>query len=108
MHTTELFEKGEIMPLDDLTTYHCTLLARSIRINPPKNTSNQFTETHLPPGSTKRQQLEPEQLVIPRYKSFKLSKQCSSKIPEIWNKLPYETKLITNNTFKKHLKEIPL
>ena len=84
-HTQPLFAKGEIMPLDGLITYHSALLAKPIRIN----TSNLLTEIPLPPGPTTRLQLEPEQLVIPRFKLFKLSKQCSSKIPEIWNKLPY-------------------
>ena len=93
------------MPLDDLTTYHSALLARSIRINPPKNTATMLTEIPMPPGPTTRLQLQPEQLVIPKYKQFKLTKQCSTKIPEIWNNLPYETKLTTNNTFKNHLKK---
>ena len=104
-HTLDLFKKGEVMPLDDLITYHSNLLAKSIRINPPKNTSTLITEIPLPPGPTTRLQLQPEKVVVPKYKTFKLTKQCCVKIPENWNKLPYETKFSTNNTFKTHLKK---
>ena len=50
-HTHELFKKGEVMPLEDLITYHNCLLARSIRINPPNNIKSLLTDPRLPPGA---------------------------------------------------------
>ena len=104
-HTLPLFKEGEVMPLDDLITYHSALLAKSIRINPPKNTSSLIQEIPLPPGPTTRLQLEPEKVIVPNHKTYKLSKQCCVKIPETWNRLPFETKFSSNNTFKTHLKK---
>ena len=104
-HTEPLFRKGEIMPLEDLITYHNALLARSIRINPPNNTKLLLTDPKLPPGATTRGQIELEKVTVPNFKLFKYNKQACVKIPQTWNSIPYDIKMSTNNTFKKTLKK---
>ena len=93
------------MPLDDLITYHNTLLARTIRINPPNNIKSLLTDPLIPPGPTTRGQLELEKVTVQIYKQFKYTKQSCVQVPTSWNEIPYDIKLSSNNTFKNAIKK---